>query len=86
MQSSSFQSTDADSPFTETKQKTLEELDYVFAVPTSKFAAYQIREALPYWFKRWVLFQKNARLRPLYQEERHGRPDTKDSGAERVSE
>ncbi|KAI3399308.1 hypothetical protein diail_7263 [Diaporthe ilicicola] len=54
----------------ETKQKTLEELDYVFAVPTSKFAQYQLTEAAPWWFKRYVCFQKNATLRPLYQEER----------------
>jgi len=50
----------------ETKQKTLEELDYVFAVPTGKFAKYQLTEALPYWFKRWVLFRKNTELKPLY--------------------
>lgn len=53
----------------ETKQKTLEELDYVFAVPTSKFAKYQLTEAAPWWIKRYVLFQKSATLRPLYQEE-----------------
>lgn len=51
----------------ETKQRTLEELDYVFAVPTSKFGSYQVREALPWWFKRWVLFRKDAQLKPLYQ-------------------
>lgn len=60
---------------TETKQKTLEELDYVFAVPTLVFAKYQLTETLPYWFKRGILFQKNAKLRPLYREERHTRPD-----------
>jgi hypothetical protein len=51
----------------ETKQRTLEELDYIFAVPTGVFVRYQFRKALPYWFKRWVLFQKNATLDPLYQ-------------------
>lgn len=50
----------------ETKQKTLEELDYVFAVPTSTFARYQLTKALPWWFKRYVLFKKNAQLAPLY--------------------
>ncbi|KAH8164555.1 hypothetical protein CIB48_g3693 [Xylaria polymorpha] len=53
----------------ETKQRTLEELDYVFAVPTSKFASYQLTEALPWWFKRWVFFQRSAELRPLYQQD-----------------
>ncbi|KAI5919052.1 sugar transporter-domain-containing protein [Camillea tinctor] len=51
----------------ETKQRTLEELDYVFAVPNRKFASYQVTKALPWWFKRWVLFNKNAVLEPLYQ-------------------
>lgn len=51
----------------ETKQRTLEELDYIFAVPSRKFIAYQTGVALPWWFKRYVLFQKNARLPSLYQ-------------------
>jgi len=52
----------------ETKQKTLEELDYVFAVPMRRFARYQVVEALPWWFKYYVLWRKDAKLRPLYQE------------------
>lgn len=51
----------------ETKQRTLEELDYVFAVPTSKFGRYQLTKALPWFIKRWVLFQRSAKLEPLYQ-------------------
>lgn len=50
----------------ETKQRTLEELDYVFAVPLRRFMSYQVKVALPWWFKRWVLFQKDAKLAPLY--------------------
>ncbi|KAI1178222.1 sugar transporter-domain-containing protein [Nemania sp. FL0916] len=50
----------------ETKQRTLEELDYVFAVPSTLFIKYQFTKALPWWFKRWVLFRKNATLEPLY--------------------
>ncbi|KAI4598653.1 hypothetical protein KJ359_002543 [Pestalotiopsis sp. 9143b] len=50
----------------ETKQRTLEELDYIFAVPIRKFASYQVTKALPWWFKRWVFFQRNAKLEPLY--------------------
>jgi len=50
----------------ETKQRTLEELDYVFAVPTSTHAKYQLRKTLPYFVKRWVLFRKSATLEPLY--------------------
>ncbi|KAK4038062.1 hypothetical protein C8A01DRAFT_17813 [Parachaetomium inaequale] len=51
----------------ETKQRTLEELDYVFAVPTSKFGRYQLTEALPWFIKRWLFWQRKAELRPLYQ-------------------
>ncbi|KAI0847238.1 hypothetical protein F5Y00DRAFT_242063 [Daldinia vernicosa] len=53
----------------ETKQRTLEELDYVFAVPNRKFAQYQVTKALPYGIKRWVFFQRNAVLEPLYHKD-----------------
>ncbi|KPM40264.1 hypothetical protein AK830_g6268 [Neonectria ditissima] len=51
----------------ETKQRTLEELDYVFAVPVGKFASYQLKTALPWWCRRWILWQRNAKKEPLYQ-------------------
>lgn len=50
----------------ETKQRTLEELDYVFAVPTKKHMKYQFSKALPYFIKRWIRFDRSARLEPLY--------------------
>lgn len=50
----------------ETKQRTLEELDYVFAVPTRTHMHYQLTKAAPYWFKRYVFRNKNATLEPLY--------------------
>jgi hypothetical protein len=50
----------------ETKERTLEELDYIFAVPTHTFARYQFGTVLPWWFKRWVLFRKTATKKPLY--------------------
>lgn len=50
----------------ETKQRTLEELDHVFAVPTSKHCAYQTKEVLPYWIQRYVFMRKNVTVRPLY--------------------
>lgn len=49
----------------ETKQRTLEELDYVFAVPTRKHINYQATKAVPFFFKR-VRFNKSAKLEPLY--------------------
>ncbi|PHH85973.1 hypothetical protein CDD83_10910 [Cordyceps sp. RAO-2017] len=51
----------------ETKQRTLEELDYIFGVPTRVFMKYQVTKALPWWFKRWILFRRDATLEPLYR-------------------
>ena len=50
----------------ETKQRTLEELDYVFAVPTRTHMRYQLTKSLPYFIKRWVFLRKDAKLQPLY--------------------
>jgi len=55
----------------ETKQRTLEELDYVFAVPTVRHMMYQLKEALPYWFRRYVARDKTATLPPLYHFDDH---------------
>jgi hypothetical protein len=60
----------------ETKQRTLEELDYIFAVPTRVFMKYQVTKVLPWWFKRWVLLRKNELLEPLYQLDLAEHPDT----------
>lgn len=51
----------------ETKQRTLEELDYVFAVPTRTHASYQVTKALPWWINRYVLRRRGGPLPPLYQ-------------------
>ncbi|KAL8749747.1 MAG: hypothetical protein Q9199_007499 [Rusavskia elegans] len=51
----------------ETKQRTLEELDYVFAVPTRIHASYQLKKALPWWMKRYIMRRKDVRLEPLYR-------------------
>ncbi|KAK2595268.1 hypothetical protein QQS21_006983 [Conoideocrella luteorostrata] len=63
----------------ETMQRTLEELDWVFAVPTRKFAKYQLFVALPWWFKRYLLFQRHATKEPLYQFEKVAMSARKDS-------
>lgn len=62
----------------ETKQRTLEELDYIFAVPTRVFMRYQVTKAFPWWFKRWVLLDKTAKLEPLYQLDAGGVPPLED--------
>ena len=50
----------------ETKQRTLEELDYVFAVPTRKNIHYHVTKTIPHWIQRYVFFNKNHKLEPLY--------------------
>lgn len=54
----------------ETKQRTLEELDYVFAVPTRTFVRYQLTQTAPHWFRRTILRDRTARLEPLYHFDR----------------
>jgi hypothetical protein len=51
----------------ETKQRTLEELDYIFGVPTRRHAAYQLTTYLPWFVKRYFFFQRGAKLEPLYK-------------------
>lgn len=41
----------------ETKALTLEELDVVFSIPTSKFMTYQVKQ-IPYFIKRYLLGRK----------------------------
>lgn len=55
----------------ETKERSLEELDYVFAVPTRKHASYQWGTVLPWWIKRYCFFQKSAVCPELYQLSQH---------------
>jgi hypothetical protein len=38
----------------------------VFSVPTSRFISYNVREVVPYYFNRYILFNKSAELAPLY--------------------
>lgn len=56
----------------ETKQRTLEELDYIFGVPTRRHASYMAFTWLPWAVKRYVLFQGRAKLVPLYSLEGFG--------------
>jgi hypothetical protein len=51
----------------ETKQRTLEELDYVFGVPTRTHMKYQAGQNLPWWFKTYVLRQKGLSKPQLYK-------------------
>lgn len=69
----------------ETMQRTLEELDFVFAVPVRKFAAYQITQTIPWFFKRYLLFQRNATKPPLYHFENVAVPGKHASEAQRLA-
>lgn len=60
----------------ETKQRTLEELDDVFSVSTRRHASYQLREVLPWWFKRFVLRRKNIPEPRLYHFETEDNVET----------
>ncbi|KAG0144641.1 hypothetical protein CROQUDRAFT_672231 [Cronartium quercuum f. sp. fusiforme G11] len=50
----------------ETKALTLEELDYVFSVPTSKHASYQLKNFV-YHIRKYIFRQCVQPLPPLYQ-------------------
>jgi hypothetical protein len=51
----------------ETKQRTLEELDYVFAVPTRTHMNYQLKKAAPYFIRRHILRRKGGVEPQLYK-------------------
>lgn len=70
----------------ETKQRTLEELDYVFAVPTRTHMSYQLTKAAPYFFRRWVLRDRTARLEPLYHFDRTLAEEVPADSAEELSD
>ena len=50
----------------ETKQRTLEELDYVFGVTTRRHAQFQTTEQFPWWFRKYILFRKGENEPQLY--------------------
>lgn len=52
----------------ETKQKSLEELDYVFSVPNREFARYQVTRVLPWWTRRYIMRQESGPCPKLHYE------------------
>lgn len=62
----------------ETKQRTLEELDYIFAVPMRHFAKYQTGTWLPWFIQRYVFWNKKAHLQPLYSFDDNVKQDLSD--------
>jgi hypothetical protein len=55
----------------ETKQRTLEELDYIFAVPKKAHMKYQLFTVLPWWFRRYILRKKSEVCPKLYSFDGH---------------
>ncbi|GAM36002.1 hexose transport-related protein [Talaromyces pinophilus] len=51
----------------ETKQRSLEELDYVFAVTTRRHASYQLGTVAPWWIKRYIFRRKGSVCPELYK-------------------
>ncbi|ORY17464.1 putative facilitated glucose transporter [Clohesyomyces aquaticus] len=51
----------------ETKQLTLEELDQVFSIPTREYLHYETTKWLPWFIKKYLLFQKVERPEPLIE-------------------
>lgn len=49
----------------ETRLKTLDELDDVFAIPSRAFIRYQVTSFLPWLWRRYLLRDQHAELRPL---------------------
>lgn len=49
----------------ETRKKSLDELDDVFAISSRSFIRHQLTEYLPWFVRRYVFRQKQAHLRPL---------------------
>jgi len=50
----------------ETKQRTLEEMDYIFAVPMRTHMKFQAGKMFPWWFRRYILRRKGEPAPQLY--------------------
>src|SRR5271170_8393861 len=50
----------------ETKQRTLEEMDYIFAVPMRTHMKFQAGKMFPWWFRRYILRRKGVPAPQLY--------------------
>ncbi|KAL8712505.1 MAG: hypothetical protein Q9220_003353 [cf. Caloplaca sp. 1 TL-2023] len=54
-------------PGMERQIATMEEMNYVFAVPTRQHVRYQIKEVAPWAFDRYIRGRRNATCDPLYR-------------------
>ncbi|KAH3912627.1 hypothetical protein HBI56_154790 [Parastagonospora nodorum] len=51
----------------ETKQRTLEELDFIFSVPTRTHMRYQVSQNLPWWINTYIMRKKGLPKPILYK-------------------
>lgn len=49
----------------ETKERSLESLDIIFSYPKRQFVRYQVKQYLPWFFKRYVLRERPKPERPI---------------------
>lgn len=54
-------------PGTEQQIATMEEMNYIFGVPTQRLLRYQLYEVLPWYFKTYIRRQTLKPLAPLYR-------------------
>ncbi|RMZ76418.1 hypothetical protein DV737_g4790, partial [Chaetothyriales sp. CBS 132003] len=59
----------------ETRMKTLDELDQVFGISSTRFIRYQVTECLPWLVQYYVLRRKEATLNPLLLESDYSKLD-----------
>ena len=48
----------------ETKERSLESLDVIFRFPKSQFVSWQVRQYLPWFFKRYIFRERPKPERP----------------------
>lgn len=70
----------------ETKQRSLEELDYVFGITTRVHMRYQLKQSLPWWIKKYILRRKNVTCAELYHFESTDQQGFSESDKENVQE
>lgn len=63
----------------ETKQRSLEEMDHLFAVPTRSFISFELRKSTPWFFKRYITRSTKEEKPELlhFPKERPGNPSVR---------
>ena len=70
----------------ETKRRSLEELDQIFAASKMSFIKFQVGKNAPWLFKRWVLGRRNEEKPSFYNDmTKMGRAEIVSQGVERGS-